>query len=135
MQRNPPTHTHHHRNSKMLAKEDDIRPAMLEIAFHQLNHIEAGLKMKLILRLLLGNEELHELLYSSLESAAVEAAESHCKIEEVSSYCSRTFNGLEPTMKKMKKEYHLQSFSKYKTLFKNCTRKHRNLDKGAKLRL
>ena len=117
---------------RCLPEEDELRSYLLEIAFNHIIHTKASLKMKLILRLMLTYEELHETLYSNLEDAAVEAANAYCKIEEVSSTCNQSFYGLEPTIQKMKADYHRDSLKKYKTIFKTTNRKQRNLDNGAK---
>ena len=68
-----------------LKHEDAIRQKLMEIAFNNHRLYTIGLEMKMLLRLMLENIEMHEFLFTKMNEIALEATDLLQENEKISS--------------------------------------------------
>ena len=88
-----------------------------------------GLEMKLLLRLMLSNMEIHELIWPIMNERALEASHLQQENEKCSSICLGLYGFPKKSMQAMKKELLSTSRSAYNSLFKRPSKMNRRLDR------
>ena len=112
-----------------LIHEDPLRQKLMEITFNNHRLLTIGLEMKMMVRLMLENIELHEYLFKKMNELALEAADLIHENENNFSICSERYSLPRKIIRAMKKEHLSSSVSAYKSLFKGPTCKLRRLDR------
>ena len=88
-----------------------------------------GQEMKVLLRLMISNMEMHEFLWTKMNEKALEAVHLQQENEKCSSICLRLYGFPKKSMQAMKKEFLSMSRSAYKSLFKRPSKMNRRLDR------
>ena len=112
-----------------LKHEDSLRQKLMEIAFNNHRLFTIGLEMKMLVRLMLENTEMHEFLFKKMNEIALEAADLIQENENNFSICSERYSLPRKIIRAVKKEHLSRSASAYKSLFKRPPKKLRRLDR------
>ena len=121
--------SHWYENVRDMEHEDNIRYKLMEIITNNRKLHTIGLEMKLLLRLMISNMEIHEIIWPIMNERALEATHLQQENEKCSSICLRLYGFPKKSMQAMKKEFLSMSRSAYKSLFKRPSKLQRRLDR------